>query len=303
MFVADMHCDSLSAVNENNGLINGYNTSKKHPFLQFFPSFTPRAGKSLAERRGVLAKQINVYLYETDRLGIKRINNVKELNEAVLSGTSCSVLTLEGGGGLLADSEELFTAHKLGLRVMGLAWDSNELAAGALEDDDFGLTDEGRRMLHRMAELGIVADVSHLSDMSFYDLCEVYPLPIIATHSNFREVCKNPRNLTDDMADIIVKRGGLIGINLYPSFLRREGDATEEDILRHIDYGLSKFGERALAFGFDIDGVSGKYPRGIDCKESIHDRVCELLLKNYHASVVDGISGGNVIDFLRGILD
>ena len=157
-------------------------------------------------------------------------------------------------------------------------------------------------MAKRAAELGIVMDVSHLSDKSFYDLAEVYSLPLIATHSNFRQVCDNPRNLTRDMAKIIAERGGVIGLNLYPKFLKEGGEAAIADILPHVEYCLENFGEGALGFGFDIDGVNGNYPKGLSLDFSIHEQVAELLLKHYSDSVVRRIAGENVCDFFKGIL-
>jgi membrane dipeptidase len=211
------------------------------------------------------------------------------------------MFTVEGGGGLLADSEELFTLHRAGLRVMSLVWDSNELGTSASDEWDVGLTSEGIRMAKRCAELGITLDVSHLSDKSFYELCDAYPLPIIATHSNFRDVRPHPRNLTLDMARIIAARGGVIGLNLYPLFLGVSSPSAD-DLLPHIDYGLEHLGESVLGFGFDIDGTCGVYPEGIDESSSIHDRVCDILLSHYPASTVERIAGGNVTDFLKGVL-
>ena len=303
MFIADMHCDSLSLLSGKRGLINEYNTSKANPFLQFFAAFIPFDGRSAQERRAEAIRMANAYLYETERLGISRITSVRELTAAEDFAAPCSIFSLEGGGGLLADSEELFTLHKLGLRVTGLVWDTNELGASASDNEDTGLTSEGIRMLHRMAELGITPDVSHLSDNSFYDLCEVFSLPFIATHSNFRSLCDHRRNITDDMARELTRRGGIIGLNLYPAFLRTDADATVSDLLRHLEYGISKFGEDSIAFGFDIDGTSGKYPIGIDESSSIHDKIAEEILKLYPASTVEKVVGGNIINFLKGTLD
>jgi membrane dipeptidase len=302
MFITDMHCDSLSRLSGERGLINGYNTSKVHPFLQFFASYTPFLGRSAQERRAITISHMNAYLYETERLGLKRISTVRELTSAEDLGAPSAMFTIEGGGGLLADSEELFTLHKLGLRVMGLTWDTNELGSGAMDDEDNGLTSEGVRMLNRFSELGITPDVSHLSDNSFYDLCEVFSLPFIASHSNFRAICNHKRNLTDDMARELTARGGVIGINLYPDFLS-EGDASIDDVIRHIDYGMEKFGENSIAFGFDIDGTSGKYPKGLSEEESIHDKVMESLARRYSNSTLEKLAGANVINFLKGVLD
>ena len=300
MYVADMHSDSLLTVNSERGLLNSYNTSKKHPYIQAFAAYVPFRGRPSEVRRAELMRLFNVYIYETDRLGIKRIDDVRGLYSATDDGACASVFTVEGGGGLFAESDELLTLHKMGMRIMSLAWDTNELAAGAFDEDDTGLTPEGRRMAKRCAELGITIDVSHLSDKSFWQLCDAYPLPVIATHSNFRDVCGIKRNLTLEQAREIAVRGGVIGLNLYPDFVK-EGGAKLDDLLFHVDYALEKLGERALGFGFDIDGTSNKYPTGIDEASSIHDRVIEMLLKHYSASVVEKIAGENVIDFYKGI--
>ena len=215
---------------------------------------------------------------------------------------SSALFSVEGGGGLLADSEELFTLYRGGLRIMGLAWDTNELAASSFDSDDTGLTIEGIRMAKRLCELGITVDVSHLSDKSFYELLEVYPLPIIATHSNFRKICDSKRNLTYDMAKEIANRGGVIGLNLYPKFLNESGDASFTDILRHIEYALENLPETSLAFGFDIDGTDGLYPKGFSESRSLHDDAVELLLAHYPESVVRKIAGENVLDFLAGVV-
>ena len=125
--------------------------------------------------------------------------------------------------------------------------------------------------------------------------------PVIATHSNFRDVADSRRNLTLDMAKRIAARGGVIGLNLYPSFVA-DKDACIEDIFPHIDYALGKLGEDTLAFGFDIDGTDGKYPHGIDERESIHDRVIELLLSRYPERIVEKIAWRNAADFLAANL-
>ena len=301
MFIADMHCDSLLSVSASRGLISDYNTSKKNPYLQFFAAFVPCRARAMEVRRRELMRYLNIYAYECDRLGLRKIDDVRALCSATDLGESSATFTLEGGGGLLADSEELFTLHRAGLRVMGFVWDTNELGTSCYDEEDNGLTQEGVRMARRCAELGITPDVSHLSDKSFYDLCDVYAMPIIATHSNFRAVCDHKRNLTLDMARIIAARGGVIGLNLYPDFVKH-GEVRKEDILPHVEYGLEHLGESVIGFGFDIDGTRGKYPTGISESASIHDTVCDMLLSHYPASTVARIAGMNVTDFLKGVL-
>lgn len=302
MYVVDMHNDSLSEVSEGQGLLNSYNVSQEYAHLQFFAHYSSASGKSPEQRRRALVGAFDVYLYECERLRIKRILEGRDVFSSVELGGVSSIFSVEGGGGLFADSPELASLAGAGLSVLGMAWDSNELAAGANDECDFGLTDEGRKMAVRCSELGITLDVSHLSDRAFYELFRISPMPHIATHSNFREICPSKRNLTLEMAKMIASRGGVIGINLYPPYLAESGEAGIDDVMRHIDYGLTHLGEDFIAFGFDIDGTSGKYPFDIDAGRSIHDQVINRLLSEYSNYVVEKIAGLNVIDFLKNNL-
>ncbi len=302
MYIADMHCDSLLRVTADRGLVSPYNFSVKHPQLQFAAAFVPNDGRSPAARRAELMQYFNIYLSERERLGLLSVRTANDIHTFEEEELRASLFSVEGGAGLMPDSPELELLAGGGLCVLGMVWDTNELATGACDRNDEGLSVLGKAFVKRCDELGIIGDVSHLSDKSFYDYMETSHYPVLATHSNFRDICPSPRNLTREMAQMIVERGGVIGLNLYPSFLNTERDAAAEDIIRHVDYALENFGENSLGFGFDIDGTDGKYPIGISEKSSIHDAVTELLLSRYSASVVERIAGGNVADFLKSNL-
>lgn len=302
MHVIDMHCDSLSVISAERGLISRHNVSKKFPYIQFFAAFVPAEGRSPEARRAQLMKYFNAYLYETERLAIPRITDPRELN-ACLDGNSPGVVfSIEGGGGLFADSPELAMLYNGGLRFLGLCWDGNELASGAWDETDTGLTKSGRELALVCEQIGITLDVSHLSDRSFYELMEATKYPVVATHSNFRAVHDSKRNLTLDMARAITNRGGIIGLNLYPPFLADREKASKDAILHHVDYALEHLGEGALALGCDIDGTDGHYPEGFDESGSIHDRLYELLISHYSESVVEKIMSTNAKDFLKGVI-
>lgn len=303
MYIADMHCDSLSLVSEERGLTNLYNFSQRNPMLQFFAHFSPKGEVSPEARRRKLMSSYNIYLSECERLGLVNAVSGRDLFFVTEESKNAAMFTVEGGAGLFWDSPELDTLARAGLRVLGIAWDTNELACGAWEKDDTGLTEEGKKMVLRCSELGIIIDLSHLSDRAFYEVFELSPLPHIATHSNYREICHSKRNLTRDMAKRIASRGGVIGINLYPPFLKDGGVADARDVLRHIDYALDLFGsDENIGLGFDIDGIDGNYPIGIDESGSIHDRVIELISIKYGEKTVERIAGLNVIDFLKNNL-
>ena len=302
MYLADMHCDSLLEVTAQRGLKRPYNLSREYPQLQFFAEFVPAEGRSPEVRRKELMHYLDVYIAERSRLGLVPILGCHDLRFAIECEEYSALLALEGGGGLFADSEELITLHRAGLRVLGLAWDTNELATSSRDNDlDYGLTQAGRDLAQKVTEMGIIIDVSHLSDRSTAEVLELTPYPVIATHSNFREVCDTPRNLPYDLAKRITARGGVIGLNLYPPTLRADGPATLDDVIRHADYALEHFGPSSLGFGFDIDGTDGEYPLGLDEHSSIHDRVIEALDARYGRELTERIAGKNVIDFLLNL--
>ena len=301
MYIVDTHCDSLLTVNADRGLINSHNLSRKHPQLQLFAEFVPKDGMPPEVRRKKVFSLLDVYISECQRLGILPVRDCQELNYAVENGMRSSILAIEGGGGLMPDSREIDTLYRMGLRVMSLCWDTNELATSAWDREDLGLTEEGRLMVDILSAYGIIIDVSHLSDKSFYEVAERTAYPIIATHSNFRDICHSPRNLTLDMAERIARRGGIIGLNVYPAFLNDSGRADKSDIWRHVDYALEKLGEDVLCFGCDIDGVEC-YPEGFSEDESIHDKLVDILLERYSEGVVEKIAGLNAINFFKGNL-
>lgn len=302
MYIADMHCDSLLTVNSTRGLVSEYNLSAKHPQLQFFAAFVPKENDSPQVRRRKIKHLLDVYIAERERLGLISLESAKDIRTATAYGKRSSVFAIEGGGGLFAECDELNTLYRMGLRVLGLAWDTNELAASAWDTNDTGLTPEGIALATRCSEMGIILDVSHLSDRSFYQLLDVTGYPVIATHSNFRDVADSPRNLTLDMAKRIANRGGVIGLNLYPGFIKEDGKPTAEDVLRHVDYALENLGEDVLGFGFDIDGTDGVYPEGFGESESLHDKLVDIMLSRYSASTVEKIAGKNVLNFLENNL-
>ncbi len=299
MYIADMHCDSLARVSSERGLRTRYNFSYEHPQLQFVAEFIPRRGESPEARRRKLMHLFDVYIAEQARLDLVPIHDCQDLNFAITCERSSSILAIEGGGGLFADSDELTTLYRAGLRVLGIAWDTNELATSSFDSNDNGLTPAGRELVTRASEMGIILDVSHLSDRSTEELLELTPYPVIATHSNLRSVCDVPRNLPDSIARKICARGGVMGISLYPGHLRADSEATLDDVIRHVDYALEHFGEDSLGFGFDIDGTDGKYPHPLDESESIHDRVIEMLSARYGDRITEKIAGENVINFLK----
>lgn len=172
------------------------------------------------------------------------------------------VLTVEGAGVLATHPNWIDRITARGCRMAGLAWNGkNPLATGAVTDDKEGLSDLGKEAVKELTRRSVVLDVSHLSAAGTHDIFTLTDAPVAASHSNARSLCDHPRNLTDGQAKEIFRRGGLVGLNLYPPFLG-EGETEIKDILRHAEHFLALGGEKGLALGCDFDGVDA-LPRGI----------------------------------------
>jgi len=208
------------------------------------------------------------------------------------------------GAEILGDSlDELDRLYDKGLRILTLSWnfDNSVCDSAAGVNTHNGLSAFGRKVIERAEKLGIIIDLSHSSDKTFSDVEEIAKKPFIASHSNSRTVCGHRRNLADDQVISVAKRGGVIGINLYPRFLADTGNAGITEIIKHVEYISSLVGTGHIGFGFDFDGIDYT-PDGIRGVEDTV-KVAEALLRlNYSEEAVKGIAGLNFAGFMRRIL-
>lgn len=144
--------------------------------------------------------------------------------------------------------------YKLGYRVCSLAWnEENLLATGTRGNKERGLTELGKKCISKMENLGMVVDVSHLNEKSFWDVIEVAKNPIIASHSASSKEYKHARNLTDEQIIAVAKTGGVIGVNAYRNFLDNiEKNKTVERYVDHIEHIISVGGINSVGIGFDF---------------------------------------------------
>lgn len=155
------------------------------------------------------------------------------------------------------DSGMLPFLRRLGVRLFSLSTNRrNLLADGCGERRPSGLSYLGVEVVKELERFGILADVSHLSDESFWDLLENTSAPIVATHSNVRAICNNPRNLSDAQIKAIAARRGLIGISTYPTLVA-ERDPSVEILVKHIDYIAELVGVEYVAIGTDFVDFMG----------------------------------------------
>ena len=199
----------------------------------------------------------------------------EEIEENYKNGLMSAVLTIEGTAGFGYDPELLPDLQAIGFRISSLGWnESNPLAGSHVTGE--GLSDQGRAYVKNCQKLGILVDVSHLSDAGFWDIMKITEAPIVATHSNSRAVCDHSRNLTDDMFKAICETGGVAGINQYAAFLGENPtlDTVCDHVLHYLE--LDPTGKH-IALGGDLDGMD-KMAEGFEGIES-YPALAERLLK------------------------
>ena len=197
-----------------------------------------------------------------------KTNNIPLLlsgSEYEKSAQNCAAfLAVEGGSLLGRDISRLYRLYECGVRLLTLVWGGENHIGGA-HDTDIGLSDFGIDVVRRCEELGIIIDVSHLSDKGFYRLADIAKKPFIASHSSSRSAYNHTRNLTDEQFLIIKEMGGVVGISFADIHLAEK--AALGDIIRHIEHYLSLGGEDTVSLGCDFDGAD--MPEGIRGIESI----------------------------------
>ena len=169
------------------------------------------------------------------------------------SGKMSAILTIEGPAGFDYDPARLEELYKIGFRITSLGWNEKNPLTGSHKTGG-GLTDQGREFLREAQRLGMIIDVSHISDEGFWDIMKITEAPIVATHSNSRSVYGASRNLTDDMFRAIVETGGVAGFNMCAEFT---GDhPTLDTACDHIFHfmELAPNGKH-ISLGGDLDGI------------------------------------------------
>ena len=158
--------------------------------------------------------------------------------------------SVEGGAVIEDDTDRLYILKEDGICALTLTWNGENRIAGGSKSDK-GLTDFGKRVIRDLNSLNMLCDLSHLNEKSFYSVIELADYPI-ATHSNCREVCNCPRNLSDNQLKLIAEKGGIVGLCFYPEFLG--GDVYEKlyaNIFHFLELGM----ENNIAIGSDFDGA------------------------------------------------
>jgi len=216
------------------------------------------------------------------------------------------ILTIEGMYGIQDDvANKIQWLYDQGVRIGSLCWnEENALATGVRGTVDHGITALGREAILKMKELGMILDVSHLNDKSFFDVIE-YDIPIIATHSNARALCSALRNLSDEQLEVLKKRDTLVGLNAYGNFVNDDESLRDcKHLVEHAKYLESKLGFSRIACGFDfMDFYDPNTFMLADMQNSSELHNLESALsKVYNKKDILRIASLNTLDFLKKYL-
>ena len=157
-----------------------------------------------------------------------------------------------------------------------------------------GVSRFGEQVIREMNRLGLMVDLSHAAEKSFYDALQISQTPIVCSHSSCRALCDHPRNLTDDQMRALARKGGVMQVTLYPGFLRKEGEATIHDALLHLEHAIEVMGIDHVGLGTDFDGDGGI--SGLANASELILFTRQLLARRYSERDIQKIWGGN---FLR----
>jgi len=248
-------------------------------------------------------------LVENEKNNLFLIKKYDDVEKAASSNKLGVIFHIEGVGGLDSEFHLLHLLYRLGLRSFGITWsDENLFGTGSSFDpntpeDTRGLTAEGRELVKEANKLGIIVDVSHLSDKSFWEVLEVTEKPVIASHSSCRALSPHVRNLTDEMIKAIAEIKGMVGINFGNMFLRkdclRNADTPYTRIIDHIDHIVQLVGPEYVGFGSDFDGT--QVPDSLKDVAGFNLLIQELEKRGYSKVDINKICHGNFLRIFKEV--
>ncbi len=340
MKIADMHCDTISeiwesrkqSVSQNGGSPQQLSRNDLHIDIRKMK----KAGYLLQNfvLYVDLKKGLDPFEYVLELIDVFREEMGKNKNDIGViktyddilanerQGKMSALMTIEEGGCCKGEIGNLERLYQLGARMMTLTWNyPNELASPnlfiksaekgstlkndegfSLFDSSKGLTEKGFFFIQRMEELGMIIDVSHLSDAGFWDIVQHTKKPFVASHSNARALCGHCRNLTDDMIRAVAGRGGVIGLNFYGCFLNETNDSHSRvaRMAAHARHMLNVGGSGCLGLGSDFDGISGELEIQ-DCSQ-MQKLVDGLERAHFTGTEIENILWRNVMRVYREML-
>lgn len=317
----DLHCDTLLCAVEHKddiyslpgGMLDLKRLQKANTLAQFFAIFFPARTDDLMRELNTDKKYFDA-LYHTFQNSLEKhkdiirfAGNYQDIMDNQKQGLISAFLTLEDGRMIDNQIENLKKFYAKGVRLITLTWNFENCLgypnSSEPESMKKGLKPFGIEAVAEMNRLGMLIDVSHLSDGGFYDVAQYSTKPFIASHSNSRVLCPHQRNMTDDMIRILADHGGVAGLNLAGHFLNKDitdNHSTVEKMVEHALYMTNLGGEDLLAIGTDFDGIGGQ----LDVDEPPKlDLLFDALKKaGFTERQLDKFTVGNALRIIKEVL-
>ncbi len=316
----DMHCDTLMpfATNKDYNLYSNDNMQvdflkmkKGDALAQFFAVFFPKM--EMFEKQGI---EMNDDLYfrlltegfyrEVEKHNdiIAYAGNAADIEKNEKDGKMSAILTIEDGRFINDSMDKIKMVYDKGVRAISLTWNfENCFGWPNSKDSEImgkGLKPFGIEAIQYMNDLGIIVDVSHLSDVGFYDVAKYSKKPFVATHSNARSVSPHQRNLTDDMLKILGETGSVTGLNFCPQFMDADITVTHTpitNIVKNAKHIVNVGGIDCLGIGTDFDGIGGTQEIA---DSSMLPMLWDALKKEgFHESEIEKIAYKNVMRVIK----
>lgn len=345
MNVIDMHCDTMAQIYRaqqhqekqgllaNNLCIDLQKMKKGGYLLQNFAMFVDKSEEK--DPMVTALGMIDCYYRELQENAdwIAPVFSYEDILQNQKNGKMSAMLTLEEGCVVKGRLDLLRIFYRLGVRMIALTWNfENEIGVPNLTLDadgtpqfrkrnDQGLTEFGIQMIQEMERLGMIVDVSHLSDGGFRDILRYTKKPFVASHSDSAAECNVCRNLTDDMIRALAERGGVMGLNYCYDFLKESQDPTSlstdtsfflssdndhakisciEDMVRHVKHITNVGGIEACGLGSDFDGIDN--PVEFGDASGVQQLYGALVKAGFSEDDVDKIFYKNVLRVYREVL-
>ncbi|MBQ7902384.1 MAG: dipeptidase [Oscillospiraceae bacterium] len=315
----DMHCDTLMpfarggeySLFANNGQVDFQKMKKGDALAQFFAVFFPKMEYFTAQGIDMNDDLYFRLLTEGFYRDVEKHNdiiayagNAADIEKNAKDGKMSAILTIEDGRFINGDMDKIKMVYDKGVRAISLTWNFENCFGwpNSLDKEimNKGLKQFGIDAIQYMNDLGIIIDVSHLSDGGFYDVAKYSKKPFVATHSNARAVSPHQRNLTDDMIRLLGEKGGVTGLNFCPEFM--DADITAKhtpisNIVKNAKHIVNVGGIDVLGLGTDFDGIGGTQEIS---DSSMLPLLWDALAKEgFHESEIEKIAHGNVLRVIR----
>lgn len=322
MKVIDMHCDTISVIarerkagikiglDHNNLHVDIKKMKKGNYFSQNFAMFIDL--KECQDPFSTCMEMIDFYehLLLDNKNDIAAVYSYEDLKRNHLNGKISALLTIEEGGVCKGNIDFLKVFYNRGVRMMTLLWNyENELGYpnGFLleENANRGLKEKGIEFIWNMEEMGMIVDVSHISDEGFYEVIKHSKKPFVASHSNARALSPHARNLTDDMIYKLAIKGGVIGLNFCPFFLdkntnKKEAKSRVDYIINHMKHIVNIGGLNCLGLGSDFDGMTGELE--LENASFLPILGGEMIKSGFKTNEIEAIFYKNILDLYKEVL-